>query len=181
MKEQGENSGKKNFFLCSKTSEFCETFKRPVANLPAFYHSDGELGSFLFDSLSFPEAGYKLLNPSYLGNNEDHATENGQVLLQVTVKIRGSLIMLGGATGRLLASRRGCRAQRFCSFIAEKSGQVVLTRRINTPNHSPVLRPVFSYKRTNSVFPFNSLFYLLSNYLELCMLLTATENYDRDK
>lgn len=92
------------------------------------------MGSFLFDSLSFPEADYKLLNPSYLGNNEDHATENGKV----TVKIRESLITLGGAMGRVLVSKRGCEAQRSCSFTAEKSGQVVLTRRINAPNHSLV-------------------------------------------
>lgn len=80
MKEQwGKNQA--IFFCASETSEFCQIFKRPVANLPAFYYPLGELGSFLFDLVLFPEAAYTLLSPSSRGNNGDHATENGIVFL----------------------------------------------------------------------------------------------------
>lgn len=66
MKEQGEKNQAFFFFppYPSEASEFCETFKRPVASLPAFTTPLGNWRVGLLDSLAFPEAAYQLLSPS---------------------------------------------------------------------------------------------------------------------
>ena len=51
---------------------------------PAYLHLSPHWGTgefFLFDSLAFPEAAYKLFLPSYLGNSGVPVAGNGTVLL----------------------------------------------------------------------------------------------------
>lgn len=79
-------------FLYFEASEFGRHFKGQSPTYLQFILLLGNWGVLPFDSLPFPEAACKLLCPGYCGNSGDHAVENGMMCLQVTVKIKGSLM-----------------------------------------------------------------------------------------